>query len=88
MYNEIFQSNFDDIYVERNLDPLSVRSGIIKQIVDERKRQKITQKELADRTGLKQSNISRLETGKSNPSLDFLSKIAAGLGRELQVNLK
>lgn len=64
------------------------RREIIRQVVRERKRQKLTQKELADKIGLKQSNISRLETGKSNPSIDFLQRVAAGLGKELHVEIR
>ena len=64
------------------------RKQLIADIAAERRRLGITQRTLAERTGLKQSNISRLETGKSNPSLDFLSRVAAGLGKELQVRLR
>ena len=64
------------------------RREIIRQVVRERKRQKLTQRELAEKTGLKQSNISRLETGKSNPSIDFLQRVAAGLGKELHVEIR
>lgn len=67
---------------------VSSRHEIIRLISVERKRQRLTQQELAQRTGLKQSNISRLETGKSNPSIEFLARVAAGLGKELQIRLK
>lgn len=79
---------YDETDMQEAPEFLSPRIAIIAQIAAERKRQKITQRDLADRTGLKQSNISRLETGKSNPSLDFLAKVAAGLGKELQIRLK
>jgi len=67
---------------------VSSRHEIIRLISVERRRQRLTQQELAQRTGLKQSNISRLETGKSNPSIEFLARVAAGLGKELQIRLK
>ncbi|MDL2290492.1 helix-turn-helix transcriptional regulator [Desulfovibrio sp. OttesenSCG-928-F20] len=43
---------------------------------------------MADRLGIKQSNISRLESGNYNPSLDFLKKIASGLGKELHIEFR
>ena len=49
---------------------------LIKQIIEIRNDQEITQKQLAERTGTKQSNISRLEKGEYNPSLKFLKKLA------------
>ena len=66
----------------------SSRREIIRKVVTERKRQKLTQRELAEKTGLKQSNISRLETGKSNPSIDFLQRIAEGLGKKLHIDIR
>ena len=61
---------------------------LIKEIIRERNAQNLTQKEFADKLGLKQSNISRLESGNYNPSLDFLEKIAKGLGKELHIELR
>jgi len=61
---------------------------VISQIIEARLEQKITQNELAKRVDTKQSNISRLESGESNPTISFLQKIAEGLGRELHVSLE
>ena len=61
---------------------------LIKQVIKIRKDQELTQKELADRTGTRQSNISRLEQGEYNPSLKFLKKLAQGLGKELHIEFK
>lgn len=61
---------------------------LVKQIIEARTEQNLTQQELADRLGIKQSNISRLESGNYNPSLDFLKKIASGLGKELHIEFR
>lgn len=47
----------------------------------------ITQEILAERVGTKKSNISRLESGRYNPSLEFLVKVAEGLGKKVQVKI-
>jgi transcriptional regulator with XRE-family HTH domain len=44
-----------------------------------------TQQELADRTGMKQPQLARLETGKQLPRLDTLATLAAQAGYELQI---
>ena len=54
----------------------------------ERKEKDLTQEELAKKVGTKKSNISRFESGRYNPSLDFLIKVAGSLGKELQINVK
>jgi DNA-binding XRE family transcriptional regulator len=61
---------------------------IIQQIIQARADQNLTQRELAEKIGLKQSNISRLESGNYNPSLDFLKKVADGLGKELHIEFR
>ena len=69
-------------------EKLKPRYDVISQIIEARANQNITQEELALRVGTRKSNISRLESGTYNPSLDFLSKVARSLGKEVQVTLK
>lgn len=68
-------------------EQLKPRYEIVAQIIQARKEQGITQEELAARCGTQKSNISRMESGNYNPSLDFLIKIANGLGKKIHVNL-
>ena len=58
------------------------------QLKDARKAQDMTQEVLAERVGTKKSNISRFESGKYNPSLDFLIKVAGSLGKQVQIRIK
>ncbi|MCL2806109.1 MAG: helix-turn-helix transcriptional regulator [Treponema sp.] len=52
-----------------------------------RREKNLTQKGLAQLIGTKQSNISRLESGNYNPSMDFLQKIATAMGKRLEVRM-
>lgn len=74
--------------VREEYDRLNPRFEIISQIIAERKKQNITQSELAKRSGTYTSNISRLESGAYNPSLDFLERIAYSLGKQVHIQLK
>ncbi|MBX7237290.1 MAG: helix-turn-helix domain-containing protein [Caldilineales bacterium] len=47
----------------------------------------LTQKQLADMVGTKQSSIARLESGVTPPNLSFLYKVAAALGARVEVRL-
>ncbi len=69
-------------------EKLRPRYEAIEQIIKARKEQNITQAELAKRVGTQKSNISRLESGNYNPSLDFLTKVAKSLGKSLSVEIK
>ncbi len=65
-----------------------VFSEIIEQLIDARSSIGITQKELAQKTGLTQALISRIESGKSHPTIETLKRIADGLGLRLVVSLE
>ena len=59
--------------------------SIPSQIIDLRKKKKISQKQLAELLDTKQPGIARLESGDYNPSIDFLKKIADILGAEIEI---
>jgi predicted transcriptional regulator len=60
---------------------------IIEEIITARQEKNLTQKDLAELVGTKQSNISRLESGNYNPTLEFLNKIARAIGKELKIRI-
>jgi predicted transcriptional regulator len=60
---------------------------IIEEIITARQEKNLTQKDLAELVGTRQSNISRLESGNYNPTLDFLNKIARAIGKELEIRI-
>jgi transcriptional regulator with XRE-family HTH domain len=66
----------------KNLEP---EYKIIGQLITLRKEKKITQRELAELIGDKQSNISRLESGNYNPTIAKLKKIADSLDYNLDI---
>ena len=47
----------------------------------------ISQKELSDLTGIDQSDISKIERGIANPSINTLSRIARALDAKLQISM-
>ena len=53
---------------------------VIRAIVDARTSQNMTQKEFAERTGINQADISKLENGTRNPSVNLLKRLADGMG--------
>ena len=87
-FDSYLRKQMEDLDFRKEYEALSPEYDIIKQIIKARAEQGITQKELAERIGIRQSNISRLESGNYNPSLDFLKKVASGLGKELYVEFK
>ena len=58
---------------------------VIRAIVDARTSLNLTQKELSERTGINQADISKLENGTRNPSLNLLKRLADGMGMALEL---
>lgn len=86
--SEVKELLMKDNEFKTEYEKLKPRYDVISQIIEARTRQNITQAELALRVGTQKSNISRLESGSYNPSLDFLTKVAKCLGKEVQIKLK
>ena len=61
---------------------------VLMAIIEARNETGLTQAELAERSGLKQSNISRIETGKSIPNVRTLSQLAMGFGKKLHIEFR
>lgn len=59
--------------------------ALINEVLRARSEKGITQKDLAERVGTKQSVISRLEAGRANPSVAFLKKLAQALNSHLEI---
>lgn len=73
----------------KETDPqLSPRYEVVEQLKQARKSLNVTQGDLAERVGTKKSNISRFESGRYNPSLDFLIRIADSLGKQLHIKIQ
>ncbi len=85
-FEEIKEELLKDPAVAKTYKDLEPEYEIISQIIEARIEQNITQEELARKIGTRQSNISRLEGGNYNPSLQFLKKLAKGLGKELHIS--
>ena len=60
---------------------------IIKELVEERYRQKKTQQEIADITGVRASNIARFEGATCTPTLIMLEKYANALGKHIEIRV-
>ena len=73
--------------VQKEYELMEAEYKIIEEIIMARREKNLTQKGLAELIGTKQSNISRLESGNYNPSLDFLQKVATAMGKKLEVRI-
>ena len=79
-----FRSSFR-ILNSKEYEALQPEHAIIQAIIDARQQSGLTQKELSERTGIAQGDISKLERGNANPSIRTLQRLAAGMGMKLRL---
>jgi len=84
-------SNFNDLYNDPEfLDPLErakidFEVALIGKLIEARESKGLSQKELADLSGLKQSAIARLESMRATPKIDTLFKVLQPMGYTLAI---
>ena len=64
-----------------------VKHEALNSYIAVRKKKKITQQQIAERTGMQRTNIVRIESGRYVPTLEVLIKLAAAVDMELEIKL-
>lgn len=83
--NEFLDQQMQDPEFKKEYEKIQPEMDIIRAIVDARVSNNLTQKELADRTGINQADISKLENGTRNPTLRLLQRLADGMDMVLKI---
>ena len=83
--NDMLSDQLKDDEFRREYEAIQPELDVIRAIVDARTSQNLTQKELAERTGINQADISKLENGTRNPSVNLLKRLADGMGMALRI---
>ena len=82
---EYKDEQMQDVEFVKEYEAIQPELDVIRAIVDARTSQNMTQKELAERTGINQADISKLENGTRNPSVNLLKRLAEGVGMALKI---
>ena len=84
-FNYFLKEQLKDPEIKAEYEALKPEFAIIQAMIDARKLKGITQKELSERTGIAQGDISKLENGNGNPSLKTLQRLARAMGMYLKI---
>ena len=72
---------------QKAYDALAPKYALINAMLDARNKKGMTQAEIAERAGTTQSAIARFESGRTNPTLEFASRLSRALGAKLEIRL-
>ena len=87
-YRERLKRELKDPEFKTEWDSLEPEFQIAEMIIRARYEQSLTQQQLAEKAGLGQASLSRIETGKVSPDIATLQKIAAAVGKKLVLSFE
>lgn len=90
-WNDNLDLDANDIWedgIEVGKEEINIMDMVASEIIKARELIGMTQKQLSEVTGIYQTDISKIERGKANPSLTTLNRLANGLGVELNIKFE
>lgn len=87
-FNDFLKESLKNPKIKAEYDKLQPEFAVISAVIEARMRKGVTQEDLAKKIGTKQSVISRLESGRANPSVAFLKKLAQALNAHLEIRFR
>ena len=74
--------------LKKEQERLKLEFSVMQAMIDARKSTGLTQKQLSEKTGITQADISKLESGNANPSLRTLQRLASGMGMKVKIEFQ
>lgn len=84
-FDDFLEEQLQDEEIKKEYEALQPELDVMRALVEARISQNLTQKQLAERTGINQADISKLENGTRNPSLNLLKRLAEGMDMVLKI---
>ena len=84
-FRNFLNKQLEDPEFKAEWEALQPELSLVQAMIDARKVSGLTQKELSERTGIAQADISKLENGTRNPSVNLLKRLADGMGMALKI---
>ena len=86
-YRKSLEKNMKDPEFKKEWDDLELEYQVQAELIRARLECNMTQAELAEKSGIRQSNISRIENGNAIPRLDTLKALASAMGKSLKISM-
>jgi predicted transcriptional regulator len=86
-YKQFKKELLKDEEIKKAYDELGPEFNFVRALIKKRIEKGLSQQELAKKIGTKQSAISRLESGKYNPTFRVLNKVARALDSKVKISI-
>ena len=84
-YQQVINEKLKDPNFRREWEAQEPKFQLIKAMLIGRAENHLSQSQLSEKTGIPQADISRLESGEANPTLDKICRIANALDMNLKL---
>ena len=84
-FDDFLAEQLEDEDFRQEYENLQPEFDVIRAMIEARISKNLTQKQLAERTGINQADISKLENGTRNPSIKLLKRLAEGMDMALKI---
>ena len=84
-FNELIDENEE---LKNSIELIDVKYKVIQALYSFRKANSLSQKDFAEKIGVKQQAISRFEKGEIDPRLSFIEKVLQGINSEVIIESK
>lgn len=84
-FDDFLEGQLQDEEFKKEYENMQPEFDVIRAMVEARASRNLTQKQLAERTGINQADISKLENGTRNPSINLLKRLAEGMDMVLKI---
>ena len=84
-YKEYKRKALKDPALKEAYDALEPEYQLASSLIQARRDKKLTQQELAEKAGVTQNTITRLESGTTNPTFGTINRVAGILGKKLKL---
>lgn len=87
-HDQVLERELRDPCFRAEWERTALARAVALQVVSYRGRHHLTQKTLAERLGMKQPQVARLESGEHNPSIDTLARLAGVMQIEFNIDIR
>jgi transcriptional regulator with XRE-family HTH domain len=84
-FDAVLRKKMKDPQFKKEYEALEPEYQIVRTVIQARKREHLSQQELADKIGIDRANLCKLENGNANPSVKMLKRIAEALQLRLKI---
>lgn len=85
--DEFFEKLMEDPQYRKEYEKMQPETELVKALLKARRDARLTQAELSEKSGVAQADISKIESGKGNPTLKMIIRLAEAMNSHVELKI-